>query len=289
MRACALLLSAALWFVPAPAKSQTNNGEIATLKGQIDANSTQGLTVQLYDISRHEILKTSEIRGDGAFEFRGTAPGPYLLTVTNDKGETVYQNSVSVGGLGMPPLIIHLSEDLPGNRSSQPLAGAISVRQLQHPPTRKALNAAIQAQRFSAARDYPKAAAALEKAVALSPDYADAHTNLGAMYFRLGRYHDSIAETERSIAIGGATAPKLCNLAFARLLLAKDAGALDAARAALKLQPDDPHAHFMVGLVLFLSHGPVDEVKSHLEFAARTLPEARDALEKIAAGTLVAR
>jgi tetratricopeptide (TPR) repeat protein len=290
MRACALLLSAAaLWFVPTPAKSQTNSGDVATLKGQIDGRYTQGLTVQLYDISRHETFKTSEIRGDGAFEFRGAAPGPYLLTVTSEQGETVYQSSVSVGGPGMPPVIIHLSEGMTGRAASQPLTGAISVRQLQHPPTRKALNAAVRAQRFSAARDYSKAAAALEKAVALSPDYADAHTNLGAMYFRLGRYHDSIAETERSIAIGGATAPKLCNLAFAQLLLADDANALDAARFALKLQPEDPHAHFIVGLVLFLSHGAVDEVKSHLEFAARTLPEARDALRKIASGKLVPR
>lgn len=289
MRACALLLSATLWFVPAPAKSQTNSGDIATLKGQIEGRYTQGLTVQLYDVSRHETIKTSEIRGDGAFEFRGMAPGPYLLTVTNEQGETVYQNSVNVGALDMPPLIIQLSEGLPGNRPSQPLAGAISVRQLQHPPTRKALNAAVQAQRFSAARDYSKAAAALEKAVALSPDYADAHTNLGAMYFRLGRYQDSIAETERAIAIDGANATKLCNLAFAQLLLTNDANALDASRAALKLQPNDPHAHFITGLVLFLSHGPVDEAKSHLDFAARTLPEARDALEKIAAGKLVPR
>jgi tetratricopeptide (TPR) repeat protein len=289
MRACALLLSAALGFVPAPAKSQTNRGDIATLKGQIDAMFTQGLTVQLYDVSRHETLTTSEIKGDGAFEFRGATPGSYLLTVTNERGETVYQNSVSVGEPGMPPLIIHLPESLAGSRASQPVAGAISVRQLQHPPTRKALNAAVQAERFSAARDYSKAAAALEKAVAISPDYADAHTNLGAMYFRLGRYHDSIAETERSIAIAGATAPKLCNLAFAQVLLGSDANALDAARAALKVQPNDPRAHFIVGLVLFLSHGPVDEMRSHLEFAARTLPEAREALEKIAAGKLVAR
>jgi tetratricopeptide (TPR) repeat protein len=259
------------------------------LKGQIDAMFAQGLTVQLYDISRHETFTTSEIKGDGAFEFRGATPGPYLLTVRNERGETVYQNSVSVGEPGMPPLIIHLPESLTGSRASQPLAGAISVRQLQHPPTRKALNAAVQAARFSAARDYSKAAAALEKAVALSPDYADAHTNLGAMYFRLARYQESIAETERSIAIGGATAPKLCNVAFAQLQLANDANALDAARAALRLQPDDPRAHFIVGLVLFLSHGPVDEVKNHLEFAARTLPDARDALEKIAAGKLVAR
>ena len=130
----------------------------------------------------------------------------------------------------MPPLIIHVPEALPGHGASRPVAGTISVRQLQHPPPRKAFAVAVQAQRLSAAGDYPKAAAALEKAVALSPDYADAHMNLGAMYFRLGRYQDSIAETRRSIALDGPTGLKLCNLAFAQLRLANDAGALASAR-----------------------------------------------------------
>jgi tetratricopeptide (TPR) repeat protein len=289
MRSCALLLSAALWLVPAPAKSQMMNGDFTTLKGQIDARFTRGLTVQLYDMSRHETLSTSEIKGDGEFEFRGAPPGAYLITVTNERSETVYQSNVRVGGAGMTPLIIHLPEGLSGNGASQPLAGAISVRLLQHPPSRKAFGAAVQAQRFSEAGDFPKAAAALERSLALSPDYADARTNLGAMYLRLGRYQDSIAETERSIAIEGATAPKLDNLAFAQLHLAKDTNALDSARAALRLQSDDARAQYIVGLVLFLNHGPMDEIRNRLEFAGRILPEARDALEKIAAGKLVPR
>jgi tetratricopeptide (TPR) repeat protein len=289
MRSCALLLSAALWFVPAPAKSQMINGDGTTLKGQIDARFTRGLTVQLYDMSRHESLSTSDIKGDGEFEFRGASPGAYLVTVTNERGDAVYQSNVRVGGAGMTRLIIHLPEGLPGHGASQPLAGAISVRQLQHPPSRKAFDAAVQAQKFSEAGDFQRAAAALEKSIALSPDYADAHTNLGAMYLRLGRYQDSIAETERSIDIEGATTPKLDNLAFAQLHLAKDANALDSARAALRLQPDDARAQYIVGLVLFLNHGPMEEVRSRLEFASRTLPEARGALEKIAAGKLVPR
>lgn len=288
MRACALLF-AALWFLSVPAESQTTNGDVLTLKGQIDGGTTYGLTVELYDMSRHQTRTTSEFRGDGAFEFRGATPGEYLVTVRNEQGEVVYEGNINAGQPGMPPLIIHVPEALPGHGASRPVAGAISVRQLQHPPTRKAFAAAVQAQKLSAAGDYPKAAAALEKAVALSPDYSDAHMNLGAMYFRLGRYQDSIAETQRSIAIDGPNSLKLCNLAFAQLHLANDAAALASARAALQLQPGDARAQYVVGLVLYLNHGPMDEVRNRLEFAGRTLPEAKDALEKIAAGKLVPR
>lgn len=169
MRSCALLLSAALWFVPAPAKSQMINPDVATLKGQINASFTRGLTVQLYDMSRHETLSTSEIKGDGEFEFRDAPPGAYLVTVTNERGEAVYQSNVSIGGPGMTPLIIHLSDGLPARGASPPLAGAISLRQLQHPPSRKAFDAAAQAQRFSEAGDYPKAATALESRLRSRP------------------------------------------------------------------------------------------------------------------------
>jgi tetratricopeptide (TPR) repeat protein len=289
MRICAYLLSAALWFLAVPAESQAINGDASTLKGQIDGGTTYGLTVELYSMSRHDTVTTSEFRGDGSFEFRGALPGEYLVTVRNEQGEVVYQGNVTAGQPGMPPLIIHVPEALLSHGASRPVAGTISVRQLQHPPTRKAFAVAVQAQRLSAAGDYPKAAAALEKAVALSPDYADAHMNLGAMYFRLGRYQDSIAETQQSIAIDGPTGLKLCNLAFAQLRLANDAAALASARAALQLQPGDARAHYIVGLVLFLNRGPMDEVRNWLEFAAQTLPEARDALERIAAGKLAPR
>ena len=186
MRICALFLSAALWFVSAPAESQTTNGDGSTLKGQIDMRNTHGLTVELYDVSRHQTFTTSEFRGDGVFEFHGATSGEYLLTVRDEQGDVLYQRNVNAGRYGSPSLVIHLPGALAGQGVSRPLAGAISVRQLQHPPSRKAFNAAVQAQRFSETGDLDKAAIALEKAVVLSPDYADAHMNLGAMYLRLG-------------------------------------------------------------------------------------------------------
>jgi tetratricopeptide (TPR) repeat protein len=74
---------------------------------------------------------------------------------------------------------------LRGDDAARPISGTISVRELQHPPSRKAYNAIVQAQKFSEAGDFAKAAGWLEKAIALSPDFADGHTNLGAQYIRL--------------------------------------------------------------------------------------------------------
>lgn len=277
MRTRAFILSAALWLAPAAAISQTNEGSI--VKGQVESGLTAGFTVQLYDPARHATISTCEIKPDGAFEFRGAPSGSYLLTVTDERGDEVYQTSVNLGGPVAPLLI-----QLPESKAPRPISGTISARQLQHIPSRKAFDAMVQAQKSSEAGDFAKAAAWLEKAIALSPEFGDAHTNLGAQYLRLGRFADSIAETRRAIALDGATTPRLCNLAFAQLNLGQDADAIESARAALRTNPGDAHAHYILGIALFVAHGPMDQVAGHLELAARTLPAAKLTLQKIEAG-----
>jgi tetratricopeptide (TPR) repeat protein len=101
----------------------------------------------------------------------------------------------------------------------------------------------------------------------------------------MGRYAESIRETERAIALDGANPPRLSNLALAQLRFGKNADAMESARAALRLKPDDAHAHYMLGIVLLANRGPMDEVTAHLEIASRTLPAAKTALERIAAVT----
>jgi tetratricopeptide (TPR) repeat protein len=285
MRARALILSAALWFVSAPAKSQVNDGNGSTFKGQIEAGLTRGLTVQLYDVSRHATFTTEDIRPDGAFEIRGAPGGSYLVTVVNERGEDVYQGTANVGGGVAPPLMIRLRED----DAARAISGTVSVRELQHPPSRKAYDAMVQAQKFSEAGDFAKAAGSLEKVISLSPDFADGHTNLAAQYLRLGRYEESIRETERAIALGGSNAPRLCNLAFAQLHAGRNGDAMESARAALRAAPENPQAHYLMGVVLWLNHGPIAAATAQLEIAGRSLPAAREVLARIAAGAVQPR
>ncbi len=277
MRVCALMLSAALWLAPAQAYSQGNDGDGATIRGQLEAHFTEGLTVQLYDISRHVTLATSEITADGAFELRGAAAGSYFVTVTDRRGEEIYHGSTTVGGPGQPILVIRAAEREP----AQPITGAVSVHQLQHPLPHKAYNAIVQSERQAKAGDYAKAAASLEKAITIAPDFADAHMNLGAQYLRLGRFADAAVETQRAIALDGPNAPRLCNLSFAQMNLGNSTAALESVRAALRLAPGDAHAQYLIGMLLYLNHSPMDEVRRHLEIAARTMPAAQEALERL--------
>jgi protein O-GlcNAc transferase len=95
-----------------------------------------------------------------------------------------------------------------------------------------------------------EAAAAFARAAALRPDYAEAHNNLGAALRRLGKIEEAVAHYERVAALAPDSAGAHNNLANALMEL----GRLDAAIAhydrALALAPDFAPAHYNRGAAL---------------------------------------
>jgi tetratricopeptide (TPR) repeat protein len=251
--------------------------EAYVVKGEIESSqpNISGYTVQLCDISRHSTTSTSEIRPDGEFEFLQMPYGSYLVTVTNARGESVYQGNFNVGQPA--PFIIRL----PKEEAARPGAGTISVKQLQHPPTRKAYDALLAAQKFAETGDYNKAVESIERAIAISPDYADAWVNLGARHLGMGRYQQAIAETRHAIELAGPSPMTLSNIAFAQALLGSRDEARQSAEEALRLKPADAHANYIFGLILYMAHASDREALRHLQLAAPTIPSARELLAKI--------
>jgi len=279
MQVRVMLALSAVVCAAGPAMPLMNNDQEApVVKGEIATSEpvVYGYTVQLYDLGRHSTISTSEIRSNGEFEFHQMPYGSYLVTVTNARGETVYQGSVNVGG---PPgaFIIRLPDD----EKPRPGSGTISVKQLQHPPARKAFEALLAAQRFAETGNNEKAVDSIERAIAISPDYADAWVNLGARHIGMGRYLQAIVETRHAIELAGPSAMTLGNIAFAQSLLGSQTEARQSAEEALRLKPDDAHAHYVLGLVLYLTHGSNQEAVRHLQLAAPTIPGARETLAKI--------
>ncbi len=262
-----------------PAKSQMSNGqEASVVKGEIETSQpiAGGYTVQLYNMGRPSTVSTSEIRSDGEFEFRQTPYGSYLVTVTNARGDPVYQGNFTVGGMSQPFII-----QLPKEEIDRPVSGTISAKQLQHPPSRKAFDAMRAAQKFSDAGDFAKAVVSLQIAIAISPDYADAWVNLGAQHLRLGAYQQSLNETRHAIELAGPSNITLCNLAYAQSSLGRTAEARESVERALRLKPDDAHAHFLLGVILHTTHASDAEAVRHLHLAAPTIAGARAAPAKI--------
>ncbi len=135
-----------------------------------------------------------------------------------------------------------LGPDLPERPEPKLISSVVSLRELQHPISKKALRAAYEAQQFSNAHNSSKAIAKLEEAIHIDPSFRDAHCNLGVEYARAGRIADARAEFEKALDIGPPAAPIYADLALASVAAREFDQALVFARKALELDPADRSA-----------------------------------------------
>jgi tetratricopeptide (TPR) repeat protein len=260
-----------------PCRSQSM--EASTLKGELRSEAHAPIheyLVELVDVTHFNDTHRADVRFDGTFQLRDVRPGSYTLRVTTLNGELVHQELVTVAPQ-TGPLTVHL----PGRANTPSAPGTVSVTQLRHPPSRKAFQAVASAQRLSESGQTEKAAEELEKAIRISPDYADAYNNLAVQHMRMGRFEEACGELARAIAIAGPNSSLLSNLAYAQRQLNRIPEAIATARAALRLDASSPQAHLILGSMLAMDPGTRAESIPHLELAAEALPSARSILEKV--------
>lgn len=251
--------------------------ELVVWKGELRCDSQRlfsGYTVELVD-SHHATAATADVQPDGTFEFRRVSGGEYQLRVSDGRGQELYRSSVRTGDPG------DIEVRMPEEKTERPPSGGVSVSQLLHPPDRKAVACAKEAGKFSQAGQYAKAAAELEKAVRISPDYADAHLNLGVQYLHLERYQEALDELQHALRIAPPTALALSNMAYAQHQLARYAEAIQSARESLRLDSGYLPAHYILGIVLARTGQSIPEALSHLEKAADAFPSARVNLARL--------
>jgi tetratricopeptide (TPR) repeat protein len=233
--------------------------------------------VQLQDPTHRSSFSRVEVRNDGVFEIHNVPAGEYTVEVTTLHGDVVLEQPVSINTQS------GLEVRFPDQPVKHPGAHTISLKQLLHPPTRKAVHSFAAAQRFSDSGDYAKAATALEQAVAESPDYAEAHVNLGVQYIRMGRFDAAAGELDRAIQIAGPTSVALCNLAWLQARSGRRDQAIASVRAGLKLDPASPQGHLILGNLLAMDPRTREEAIVHLEKAKDTLPSAAQTLANLRA------
>ena len=88
-----------------------------------------------------------------------------------------------------------------------------------------------------------EAVASYNKALAIKPDYADAHNNLGVALFRLRKMNEAIASYHKALAIAPDYAEAHNNLGNAFKALGKMDEAVASYRKALAIKPDYAEAH----------------------------------------------
>jgi tetratricopeptide (TPR) repeat protein len=250
-----------------------------TVKGELQSGTARFYSeylVELVDTLHRTSTNTVEVGATGYFEIRKVAAGDYTLTVTTLRGDVVHRQLVSVTSSNSGPIVVRMIE-----LAERPGKGTISMKQLLHPPTKKAFKSFVEAQRFSESGDYGKAAQALEHALQESPEYAEAHINLGAQYVRMGRFDAAIVELRRAMEIAGPTPVALANLASAQARTGKLEEAVESARTALRLDSGWLPAHLILGAMLANDPRTRREAIKHLERAADEYESARRILAQI--------
>ncbi len=141
-----------------------------------------------------------------------------------------------------PPLTVELSEPAP----AKPISGVVSLRQLQHPPSKKAIRLFQEARRYSQAHDTAKAIGKLEEAIQIAPSFTEAHQNLGVQYARSGRTAEAMTQFETALEIGPPDAKAYSNLGWCYVRLRQYREAENLARRALSLDPNNGPARTLL-------------------------------------------
>lgn len=97
-----------------------------------------------------------------------------------------------------------------------------------------------------------------KRALALRPDYADAHNNLGVAFVAQGRMIDAIAHYKRAIALNPDHRNAHNNLGTALVSLLRFAEAIPHYERAIALNPGQADAHYNLGIAL-AGDGRIDE------------------------------
>lgn len=129
-------------------------------------------------------------------------------------------------------------------------AGAPPVPITAEPP-RPDRAAALFTEALSAqdAGDDARAAALLNDVIALAPERAPPHTNLGIIYRHTGRLDEAIREYETAIRLNPADAEAYHNLGLAHRRRGAFADAERAYLRALELRPNQVDTHYNLGIL----------------------------------------
>ncbi len=248
-------------------------------RGEIRSDVTSDLswlTVKVDSLGATAHQESVPVTPGGEFELPHLPVGLYNLRVVDPIGNELVSVQITLGSVN--PTI---SVKLPGEKAVRPTGETTSVARLRHQPGKRALQAAVKAQRFSESHQFDRAAVEWKKAVDEDPDFSEAHTNLGAQYMRLQRPAEAAEEFRKAIALDPDTARHQSNLAVALSQLNQIAEAEKWARLAVQKDGSSALGHYVLGCILTAHTTTLREAIQQLTIAARELPQVHQKLAQI--------
>ena len=170
---------------------------------------------------------------------------------------------------------------IPTHRQEPPSGQRISVTRLHHKPPKDARNVFLHGVKMSEKGIWQSAVEDFARAIALDPEFSEAHGNLGVAYTGLWQLDSAANAFRRAIKLDPATSVHHSNLAFILIEQQQWDEAEPQAQTAVNLDPSNARAHYLLGFCLAQRPEAVSQAEHHLVIAARELPEAHYVLAEI--------
>jgi predicted negative regulator of RcsB-dependent stress response len=222
-------------------------------------------SVEIESIDRR-FVDYGMIYADGSFQFKKIPEGLYKITISSQDGRqeqrTIEVRPAFADSRGR----IVVKIEVPGARTpTDPFK--VGVAALAVSP-----KAADELQRAYVARgDIEQARQHLQKAIDISPNFAEALNNLGTIYYHKRDFAKAAELFQRGVAANPDFYPAQVNLGGALISLGEYDHALAANLKAVEMRPNDSLAQAQLGQTFFHLKR-YDEALAHLETAKRIDP-----------------
>jgi len=247
---------------PFGSPSRGNTGEINGSVHDMQNNPLKDVRVQLTD-SAGLVVNSTYTTSSGAFEFSSVVPGTYTLVASigvQQASERVEANAwTSVVSLRLPT----------GTPQDGVQGNAISIAQFRIPA--KARDEYRKAHEALAKEKTDEAAKHLEKALEISPNYADALTLRGVLKLNERNADGALADLEKAIKADANYAMAYLVMGSALNMQAKFDEAIRVLERGESLSPQSWQAHFELGKA-YIGKSDYPMALKHLERAQNMTP-----------------
>ena len=245
---------------------------IPVIRGAVTSNeslSGNHLTVNIVDSGAHRTLARAFVSFDGTFEIHDLPPGTYTVDLLSQGGEQILSQT-----LNLSSTVDRIEFKLPEHEKNT-APGTVSMRQLQHPLTKKATRVLAQAEKAVAAGEYAKSIEILRGAMKEESAVPYAHMNIGVAYIRMNQPALAIPELQEAAQLMPEDSVTRSNLAYSLLLTRHLDAAEVEARHAVQLDKSNAKARWVLGSILLSKGQHIDEAVEDLHLASREMPKAR--------------
>ncbi len=274
----AIRVSAFMIFAVMP-RLATAQQTLTTLSGEVLGGETdQRWMVELRPLTDSRSLPPERtfIQPGGRFQFVGVKAGAYEIILFDTNQREIKREVTSISAFGSGIVQVRLDD-----KKSTKAGGRISMHSLSHKIPKAARKEFERGRREQEKQHFAQAEARYVKALEIDPQFVEAANDLGALYYRLSRFPDSLRILERARAVDPDSPVVLANLSATMMALQRPAEAEQLASRSLHLDPTSIRTRYLFALSRAALKKTDAETRDMLKEVSALIPHAHLALAQM--------